>query len=132
MAREFRYGPAEAAEAAGSEGVTNVDATWATEDIEEGTVMLTEAPLAAAEEVQRSREHHLCCARCQVCVSLCLSHRVSHCLSLTVSLSPSLPLCLSHRVSHCVSLYVSPTVSLSPCLLLSLSHRVSLTCSLTV
>ena len=66
-----------------------------------------------------------------------LSHRVS----LTVSLSPSLPLCLAshrltlslllsfaHRLYHCVcpcvSLTLSPTVSLSPSLPLCLaSHR---------
>jgi hypothetical protein len=60
---------ATAAEEAGDEDdpgvMMNVDATWATEDIDEGVVMLTEAPLAAAEEVQSSRQTHMCCARCQ-------------------------------------------------------------------
>jgi hypothetical protein len=61
----------------------------------------------------------------------CITHRVSHCVSLTVSrtASPSLclPLCLSHRLSHRPSLPVSP----SPCLSHRLSHCVSLTVSLT-
>jgi hypothetical protein len=37
--------------------------------------------------------------------------------------SPSLPLCLPHRLSHCVSLTVSPTVSPSPSLPLCLPRR---------
>jgi hypothetical protein len=89
-----------------------------------------------------------------LCLSLCLPHRLSHCVShrasltvsptvsLTVSPSPSLSLCLSpclpHRLSHCVShhasLTVSPTASLtvspSPSLPLCLSpclpHRLPL------
>ena len=51
--------------------------------------------------------------------SHCLSHRLSHCGSLTVSptvsRSPSRPLSLAHRVSHCLSLTVSPSHRLSHC-----------------
>jgi hypothetical protein len=58
------------------------------------------------------------------CFPLCLSHRVSHCVSLAASLTVSPSLCFP----HCVSLTVSPSLSLSH----RVSHCVYLTVSLTV
>jgi hypothetical protein len=51
------------------------------------------------------------CVSLTVSPSLCLSHRLPHCVSPTVSLTVSPSLCLSHRLPHGFSHRVSLTVS---------------------
>lgn len=62
---DLRAGPASTNQqpAGGDVDMTNVDASWALNDIEEGTILFAEKPLVAVQDVS-NRARYLCCATC--------------------------------------------------------------------